>query len=93
MCWKGSFLGRYGIQGPSNFTLLTPHQNEASARAWIDTFFFRVSAMLPPNQHMVLNVEHTIPATTINASSLSTLSGFVDYTAVVAGQRDAGSLT
>ncbi|KIL63337.1 hypothetical protein M378DRAFT_198845 [Amanita muscaria Koide BX008] len=32
---------------------------------------------------MVLNMEHVVPATTISLSSLSTLSGFVDYTAVV----------
>jgi len=65
-------------------------QTEASACAWIDAFFFRASAMLPPNKRMVLNMEHVVPATTINPSSLSTLSGFVDYTAVVANQRAAG---
>ena len=43
--------------------------------------------MLPPNQRMVLNMEHAVPVTTI---SPSTLSGFVDYTAVVASQRAAG---
>ena len=67
-----------------------PRQTEASARAWIDAFFFRVSAMLPPNQRMVLTMEHAVPAITISPSSLSTLSGFVDYTAVVASQRAAG---
>lgn len=46
--------------------------------------------MLPPNQRMVLSMEHAVPATTISPSSLSTLSGFVDYTAVVASQRAAG---
>ncbi|KAI0248035.1 hypothetical protein BJV78DRAFT_849657 [Lactifluus subvellereus] len=45
--------------------------------------------MLPPNQRMVLNMEHVVPATTISPSSLSTLSGFVDYTAIVASQRAA----
>jgi hypothetical protein len=46
--------------------------------------------MLPPNQRMVLNMEHVVPATTISPSGLSTLSGFVDYTAIVASQRAAG---
>ena len=39
---------------------------------------------------MVLNMEHVVPATTISPSSLSTLSEFVDYTAIVASQRVAG---
>jgi hypothetical protein len=74
----------------STFTLLMACQTEASARAWIDAFFFRASAMLPENQRMVLSMEHVVPATTVSPSSLSTLSGFVDYTAVVASQRAAG---
>ncbi|KAF8332431.1 hypothetical protein F5887DRAFT_996797 [Amanita rubescens] len=65
---------------------------DASARAWIDAFFFRASAMLSPNKRMVLNMEHVVPATTISPSSLSTLSGFVDYTAIVASQRVAAIL-
>ena len=39
--------------------------------------------MIPLNKHMVLNMEHIVPATT-SPLSLSTLSGFTDYTAVVA---------
>lgn len=89
ICWKASFPGGYANH-LSTFTLLIPCQTEASARAWIDAFFFRAAAMLPPNQRMVLNMEHVVPATTISPSSLSTLSGFVDYTAVVASQRAAG---
>ena len=46
--------------------------------------------MLPPDKRMVLNMEHAVPATTIRPSSLSTLSGFVYYTAVVGSQRVAG---
>ena len=46
--------------------------------------------MLSPNKRMVLNMEHVVPATTISPSSLSTLSGFVDYTAIVASERIAG---
>ena len=46
--------------------------------------------MLPPDKRMVLNMEYIIPATTISPSSLSTLSGLIDYTAVVASQQTAG---
>jgi hypothetical protein len=52
----------------STFALLIPCQTKASSRAWIDTFFFQASAMLPLNQHMVFNMEH-IPSTTISSSS------------------------
>jgi hypothetical protein len=65
-------------------------QTEASSRPWIDAFFFRASAMLSPDKRMVLNMEHVVPSATISPSSLSTLSGFVDYTAIVASQRVAG---
>ncbi|KAN0078031.1 hypothetical protein V8E55_010088 [Tylopilus felleus] len=57
---------------------LVPQGTKASARVWIHAFFFRASAMLPPDK-----------PTTLSPSSLSTLSGFVDYTAVVASQRVA----
>lgn len=64
-------------------------QTEASARAWIDAFFFRASAMLPPNKAMILNMEHVVPAITIGPSSLRTLGGYVDYIAIVADECDA----
>ncbi|KAH8996836.1 hypothetical protein EDB92DRAFT_2036180 [Lactarius akahatsu] len=62
---------------------VVPQKTEASSRAWIDAFFFRVSAMLPPDQHMVLNMEQVVPAMTIRPLSFPILSGFVDYFAVV----------
>jgi len=71
---------------------LVPRTNEASARAWIDAFFFRASAMLSPDQHMVLNMEHLVPPTAISPSSLLTLSGIVDYTAIIVRQEVAASL-
>ena len=46
--------------------------------------------MLPPERCMVLNMEHTVPAMNANPSSFFTLSGFVDYTAVVANLEDPG---
>jgi hypothetical protein len=74
----------------STFALLIPCQTKASSRAWIDTFFFRASAMLPLNQHMVFNMEH-IPSTTIgSSSSVSTSSGVIGYSAVVASEQTAG---
>lgn len=65
-------------------------QTKASAHAWVDAFFFRVSAMLPPDKHMVVNMEQNVPTTTISPSSFSTLSGFVDYTAIIASESTAG---
>jgi len=41
---------------------------------------------------MVVNMEHAVPATTVSPSSLSTLSGFIDYSAVVTSQRTAAIL-
>lgn len=49
--------------------------------------------MLPPDQQMILNLEHTIPATSASPSSQLSLSGYIDYTAVVANLRDAGKST
>ena len=65
-------------------------QNQASDRAWIDAFFFRASAMLPPNRHMVLNMERTVPATNISPMIAADFSELVDYTAIVASPRTAG---
>ena len=65
-------------------------QNQASARAWIDAFLFRVSAMLPPNKRMVFNMERTVPATTISPMMAADLSELVDYTVVVASPGTAG---
>jgi hypothetical protein len=71
------------------FALLSMlRQAETSARAWIDAFLFRASAMLPPDKRMVVSMEHGIPFTTISPSSLA---GFVDYTVVVANRRSAGN--
>lgn len=68
---------------------LVPKTTEATARAWIDAFFFRASAMLPSNKAMILNMEHVVPATTISPWSLRTIGGFIDYTAIVADECDA----
>ncbi|KAG1789466.1 uncharacterized protein HD556DRAFT_1311416 [Suillus plorans] len=64
-------------------------KTEANARAWIEAFLFRASAMLPSNTCMVLNMKQDVPATIVSLSRLSTLSGIVDYTAIVASQHNA----
>jgi len=63
---------------------LIPKSNEAAARAWIDAFFFRVSAMVPPDEMMVLSMEQQIPPTAVKPSSSTTLHGIIDYTAATA---------
>ncbi|KAG1767433.1 hypothetical protein EDD22DRAFT_967839 [Suillus occidentalis] len=68
---------------------LVPKSAEVAARAWIDAFFFRASAMLPSNKAMILNMEHVVSATTLSPSSMRTHGGFVDYTAIVADECDA----
>ena len=42
---------------------------------------------------MVLNMEHVVPTTTISPLTLSTLSGFVDYTAIAADKHIASKFT
>ncbi|KAF9486035.1 hypothetical protein BDN70DRAFT_847029 [Pholiota conissans] len=92
-------LGENSFWSSKNFNLqlellknLIPRTNEACARVWIDTFFFRASAMLPPAQRMVLNLEQEIPATTVKPLGRTTLSGFVDYTVVVTNRVAAATL-
>jgi len=61
-------------------------QTEARTRPWIEAFFFRASAMLPPDKRMVLNMEQVVPAETTHSTCFSNLAGFVDYTAIVTSQ-------
>jgi hypothetical protein len=67
-----------------------PCQTEANVCAWIDAFFFRASAMVLANKCMVLHMEQGVPLTTISQSNQSTLSGTVDYTAIVTDEQIAG---
>ncbi len=64
------------------------YQTGASAHTWIDTFFFRASAMVPVDQRMVLNMEYIVPSTAIRPTSYT--SGRVDYTVLVAETDTAG---
>ncbi|KAG2064150.1 hypothetical protein BDR04DRAFT_1162883 [Suillus decipiens] len=66
---------------------IVPKTTEATARAWIDVFFFRAFAMLPANKAMILNTEHVVPATAITPSSSWTIGGFVDYIVISSGPK------
>ncbi|KAF9078652.1 hypothetical protein BDP27DRAFT_1309950 [Rhodocollybia butyracea] len=74
----------------TDFMLTTSHpQNEATSRAWIDTFLFRASTMVAPGKRMIFNMDQSIPSTTVDPSSLITISGHTDYMAVIAEDRVA----
>lgn len=60
-------------------------QNEAGARLWIDTIFFRVSAMLSGSKRMVLNLKEHIPSVGISVPGQTCplkITGAVDYAAL-----------
>jgi len=66
------------------------YQTEGCARAWIDTFFFRASAMVPDSKRMILEMEFPVPSTMILQRTFTTISGRADYTAIVAQSEIAG---
>jgi len=68
------------------------YQNEAAARTWIDAFFFRVSAMVPSDERVVLTMEQHIPPTAVGPSSTTTLHGIVDYTAAIVDESVVGGI-
>lgn len=55
-----------------------------ASRAWINAFFFRVSAMVPSNETMVLSVKQRVLTITLKPSSSTTTRGFIDYVAITA---------
>ncbi|KAI9573877.1 hypothetical protein HD554DRAFT_2310459 [Boletus coccyginus] len=64
---------------------LVPTTNEAGARLWIDTIFFRVSAMLSGSKRMVLNLKEHIPSVGISVPGQTCplkITGAVDYAAL-----------
>ncbi|KDR80138.1 hypothetical protein GALMADRAFT_242390 [Galerina marginata CBS 339.88] len=65
-----------------------PQGTGTDARPWIDAFFFRASAMLPPDKRMILTNGHTVPAMTVNPLNRLT----VDYIAIVTNQCTASSV-
>lgn len=90
LLWLQGLIPREVCNDLSTFALLILCQAEASSHMWIDTFFFRACAMLPPHHDAVLNVDHVVPAMTFSQSSPATLSGLVNYTAVVPSPQAAG---
>ena len=71
---------------------LIPRQTEASARAWIDAFFFRATAMLSPDKRMVLTMEYAVPSVNIGPSNIN-ISGLIDYAAIIANKKNASKST
>ena len=55
---------------------------------WVDTIFFRVSAMLPTNQSMVLRIGQDVSPAVVptpgRRSSVKVVNGMVDYVALTA---------
>lgn len=66
------------------------YQTYGCARAWIDTSFFRASAMVPDGKQMILEIEFSVLSTTILPRTFTTISGRADYTAIVAQSEIAG---
>jgi hypothetical protein len=71
---------------------LIPRQTEAGARAWIDAFFFRATAMLSSDKRMVLTMEYAVPSVNIGPSNIN-ISGLIDYAAIVANKKNASKST
>ena len=72
------------LAGPNLAQVLL--QNEAGARLWIDTIFFRVSAMLSGGKRMVLNLEQHIPSVGVAVPGQTRplkITGTVDYAALM----------
>ncbi|EIN11128.1 hypothetical protein PUNSTDRAFT_65426 [Punctularia strigosozonata HHB-11173 SS5] len=68
---------------------LVPRTNEAAARLWINAFFYRVAVMISSDSKMVLSVEQVVPSVTVSNTSAHTLSGYIDWTAVVMSAHKA----
>ncbi|KAL0948352.1 hypothetical protein HGRIS_010937 [Hohenbuehelia grisea] len=62
---------------------LVPRNNEGAARLWIKAFFYRVAHMIPTGSNVVLSVEQVVPSVTVSDTSAHTLSGYIDWTAMV----------
>jgi hypothetical protein len=59
----------------------------------IDTFFFRSTAMVPSPQKMIVMLESQVSAVPPRLSEMDTISGIIDYTAVVAESSIAGAFS
>ncbi|KAF8156537.1 hypothetical protein B0H34DRAFT_709530 [Crassisporium funariophilum] len=61
---------------------------EASARVWIDPFFFRACAMMPPDKKMALSLEQVVPHTVVSLDGKTTFGGYIDYAAHTVNAQD-----
>ncbi|KAH9005735.1 hypothetical protein EDB86DRAFT_2795562, partial [Lactarius hatsudake] len=61
--------------------------NEQSVRTWVDAFFLRTSAMVSSDKQMVLCLENWVPKTATCPPNSTTISGLVDYTAIIAHRK------
>ncbi|KAI0074178.1 hypothetical protein K474DRAFT_1710050 [Panus rudis PR-1116 ss-1] len=68
---------------------LVPRRNEAAARLWINAFFYRVAVMIPTGSNVVLSVEQVVPSVTTSDTSAHTLSGYIDWTAMLMPPKEA----
>ncbi|KAG5650126.1 hypothetical protein H0H81_000599 [Sphagnurus paluster] len=74
---------------------IVPRNNEAAARLWIEAFFFRVASMSPGTSKLVLSVDPNvlpIPSGPLSAISGNTLSGHLNFMAILTSERHAWHL-
>ncbi|KAM6496492.1 hypothetical protein JOM56_006965 [Amanita muscaria] len=83
--WSNDNMYKHLAFLASSFT----DKNETSSRMVIDTFFFRSTAMVPPPQKVIVMLENQISTVYPRLSKMDTISGIVDYTAVVANSTIA----
>jgi len=86
--WSSSFFNQH-------LRLLdatVPRMNESSARSRTEAFFFRVSAMVDPDQQMVLNPENCVPQTVVDPTAGTTFPGIINYTAFLTRKSGADKL-
>ncbi|KAG5640518.1 hypothetical protein DXG03_008228 [Asterophora parasitica] len=83
--WSNDAMYRHLTFLANSFTA----KNGTSARMVIDTLFFRSTAMVPPPQKIIVVLENQVPAVQPRQSEPDTISGIVDYTAVVVDSKIA----
>ncbi|KAG6916683.1 hypothetical protein DXG01_005805 [Tephrocybe rancida] len=72
-----------------SFLSNTYSNNKTSSRMFIDGFFFRTAAMVPSDQRVVVMLEKPVPSARPRESMMDTVSGVIDYTALLADARIA----
>jgi hypothetical protein len=68
---------------------LVPRKNEAAARLWINPIFYRVASMSDSASKIVLSVEQNVLPIRSRPMSHNSLSGFVDFTAILTSEGHA----